>query len=212
MAGIEQGKRRMSMNIYQSIVAAMADIEPIAKGRRNKEQGFQFRGIDEIMNELQPILKKHGLFVVPEIIDVKRQERLTKSGSTLLYSVATIRYTMYAHDGSSISGSTIGEGMDSGDKASNKAMAVAMKYFLLQTFCIPTEDAKDPDEHSHEVEPMRNSREANLVKIREIVKRGILTDNQVATVREKAKFTDASAALEQAQIMVEEWEAANGQQ
>jgi hypothetical protein len=139
------------MNIYQAITAAMADVEPIAKGRVNKEQWFNFRGIDEVMNELQPILKKHGLFVVPKVVDVIRQEKPTKSGGMLLYSIVTMEYTMYAQDGSSITGSTVGEGMDSGDKASNKAMAVALKYFLLQTFCIPTEDAKDPDADSHTV-------------------------------------------------------------
>lgn len=136
------------MNIYQAITGAMADVEPIAKGRVNKEQRFNFRGIDEIMNELQPVLKKHGLFVVPKVVDVIRQEKPTKSGGVLLYSIVTMEYTMYSQDGSSITGSTVGEGMDSGDKASNKAMAVALKYFLLQTFCIPTEDAKDPDAES----------------------------------------------------------------
>lgn len=139
------------MNIYQAITAAMADVEPIAKGRRNQQQGFNFRGIDEIMKELQPVLKRHGLFVVPKVVDVIRQEKPTKNNGMLLYSIVTMEYTMYAQDGSSITGSTVGEGMDSGDKASNKAMAVALKYFLLQTFCIPTEDAKDPDAESHTV-------------------------------------------------------------
>ena len=133
------------MNIYQSITAAMADVEPIAKGRRNQQQGFNFRGIDEIMNELQPVLKRHGLFVVPKVVDVIRQEKPTKNNGMLLYSIVTMEYTMYAQDGSSITGSTVGEGMDSGDKASNKAMAVAHKYALLQTLCIPTEDMIDPD-------------------------------------------------------------------
>ena len=125
------------MNIYQSITNAMADIEPIAKDRRNDKQGFNFRGIDEIMNELQPVLKKHGLFVVPCVRDVQRQEIQSKNGGTLLYSIVTMDYTMYSSDGTFVKGATIGEGMDSGDKASNKAMAVALKYFLLQTFCIP---------------------------------------------------------------------------
>ncbi len=141
------------MNVYQSICNAMADIEPIAKARENKEQRFKFRGIDEVMNELQPVLKKHGLFVVPKVANVIRQEKPTKSGGMLLYSIITMEFTMYAQDGTSITGSTVGEGMDSGDKASNKAMAVALKYFLLQTFCIPTEDEKDPDQTSYQVAP-----------------------------------------------------------
>lgn len=155
------------MNIYQAITAAMADIEPIAKGRVNKEQRFNFRGIDEIMNELQPVLKKHGLFVVPKVKEVIRQEKQTKSGGTLLYSIVTMEYTMYAADGTNITGSTVGEGMDSGDKASNKAMAVAMKYFLLQTFCIPTEDAKDPDEETHYVAPAKKADTPEIVALKQ---------------------------------------------
>jgi len=151
------------MAIYESIVSAMADIEPIAKGRRNQKQGFDFRGIDDIMNELQPVLKKHGLFVVPKVVNVIRAEKQTNNGGALLYSIATMEYTMYAKDGSFITGSTIGEGMDSGDKASNKAMSVALKYFLLQTFCIPTEDQKDPDFESPEVSGSTRSKEASLV-------------------------------------------------
>ena len=39
--------------------------------------------------------------------------------------------------------------MDSGDKATNKAMAIAFKYACFQVFCIPTEEMKDPDAESH---------------------------------------------------------------
>lgn len=136
------------MNIYGAINAAMSDIEPIAKDRKNEKQNFKFRGIDDIMNELQPVLVKHGIFVVPEVVNVIREQKQSNGGGVLLYSIVTMKYTFYATDGTNVSATVIGEGMDSGDKASNKAMAVAMKYALLQVFCIPTEDAKDPDAES----------------------------------------------------------------
>ena len=41
--------------------------------------------------------------------------------------------------------------MDSGDKATNKAMSAAYKYAALQTFCIPTEGDNDADATTHEV-------------------------------------------------------------
>ena len=53
----------------------------------------------------------------------------------------------------------IGEGMDSGDKATNKAMAIAYKYACFQTFCIPTEEMKDPDSECHEVAPKQNPKQ-----------------------------------------------------
>lgn len=132
-------------SIYTAIPAIMAETGAIGKDKKNAQQGFMYRGIDDVMNALQPLLHKHGVFVVPEVIDHKREERQTKQGSNLIYSVCTIKYTFFASDGSSITAVVVGEGMDSGDKATNKAMAIALKYACFQVFCIPTEEMKDPD-------------------------------------------------------------------
>lgn len=138
------------MNIYESIAAIMLDVPAIGKGKRNKEQGFLYRGIDDVMNALQPLLSKHKVFVVPEVLEQTREERTTKGGKALLYSVMRIKYTFFAEDGSSVSAVVVGEGMDLADKASNKAMAVALKYALFQVFCIPTEEMVDPDSETPE--------------------------------------------------------------
>ena len=78
-------------------------------------------------------------------MDQTREERRTAKGRMLLYSVCRMKYTFYAEDGSHIEAGVVGEGMDSGDKATNKAMSVAFKYACFQVFCIPTEEMKDPD-------------------------------------------------------------------
>lgn len=139
--------------IYQAIIGVMSDIGAIGKEKYNSQQGFKYRGVDDVMNALQPSMVKHGLFVVPEIIDQKREERQTKNKGNLIYSVCTVRYTFYANDGSSVQCVVVGEGMDSGDKATNKAMSIAFKYACFQVFCIPTEEMKDPDAEVHEVTP-----------------------------------------------------------
>lgn len=134
-------------NIYESICAVMADIGAVGKNTKNTQQGFMFRGIDAVMNALNPALIKHKVFVVPEILEQNREERTTSKGNALIYSICKIKYTFYAEDGSSLSAVVIGEGMDSGDKATNKAMSIAFKYACFQVFCIPTEEMKadDPD-------------------------------------------------------------------
>lgn len=139
--------------IYQAIIGVMADIGAIGKDKKNAQQGFKYRGVDDVMNALQPVMVQHGLFVVPEIIDQKREERQTNRGVNLIYSVCTVRYTFYAKDGSSVQCVVVGEGMDSGDKATNKAMSIAFKYACFQVFCIPTEEMKDPDAEVHTVAP-----------------------------------------------------------
>lgn len=138
------------MNIYESINAIMQEVPAIAKEKQNAQQGFKYRGIDDVMNALQPLLAKYKVFVTPEVIDQQRQERTTGRGGNLLYSIVTVKYTFYAEDGSSVAAIVTGEGMDSGDKATNKAMAAAFKYALFQTFCIPTEEMKDADAETPE--------------------------------------------------------------
>lgn len=132
-------------NIYQSIANIMQESIAIGKEKLNKQQGFKYRGIDDVMNTFYPLLSKHKVFVVPEVLEQTREERTTKSGGNLIYSILKIKYTFYAEDGSNVFATVIGEGMDSADKASNKAMAVGMKYAMFQVFCIPTEEMPDPD-------------------------------------------------------------------
>ena len=141
------------MNIYQSIAAVMTDIGAVGKNSKNQQQGFMFRGIDAVMNALSPALIKNKVFVVPEIIDQTREERQSSRGGNLIYSICKVKYTFYAEDGSNICAVVIGEGMDSGDKATNKALSIAFKYACFQVFCIPTEEMQDPDAECHEVKP-----------------------------------------------------------
>lgn len=138
------------MNIHQSLAAILAEVDAIGKNRKNTQQNFMFRGIDDVYNTIHPILAKFNVFTVPTVISERSEERQSKTGGNLIYRILTVRYTFYAADGSYVEAVVIGEGMDSGDKAANKAMAVAHKYALLQVLCIPTEDMIDPDSESPE--------------------------------------------------------------
>lgn len=133
------------MNIYESITNIMQESIAIGKEKLNKQQGFKYRGIDDVMNTFYPLLSKHKVFIVPEVLGQQREERTTAKGGNLIYSIMKIKYTFYAEDGTSISAVVVGEGMDSADKSSNKAMAVGMKYAMFQVFCIPTEEMPDSD-------------------------------------------------------------------
>lgn len=133
------------MNIYESINAIMQEIPAIGKEKKNQQQGFLYRGIDDVMTVMQPLLAKYKVFIVPRILEQQREDRLTGNGRNLIYSICKIEFSFYAEDGSSIAAVTIGEGMDSGDKATNKAMSIALKYVLFQVFCIPTEEMPDAD-------------------------------------------------------------------
>ena len=149
------------MNIYQAITAVMKDCGYIGKDSVNDQQKYRFRGIDAVMNALNPAFIKNHVFCSPEVLEQTREERTTPKGTTLIYSVVRVKYTFYAEDGSCVVATVCGEGMDSGDKATNKAMSAAFKYACFQLFCIPTEEMRDSEEDSPEVMP-REARRSPL--------------------------------------------------
>lgn len=133
----------MEQEIFNAINAIMREIGVVGKGQTNTFSKYQYRGIDDVMNALNPALAKNGVFVTPQVLDMAREKR---QGEKNMYTVLTIQFTFYAvKDGSSVSATVIGEAFDTGDKSANKAMAVAFKYAMVQVFCIPTEDMKDSD-------------------------------------------------------------------
>ncbi len=136
--------------IYQAITKVMAAVGAIEKGRRNTQQNYAFRGIDDVFLAFQRPLAENGVFYVPEVLDKVINERPTKSGGVMIYTVLTVAYTFYASDGSHVRAVVQGEAMDSGDKSSNKAMSAALKYALLQIFCVPVEQ-EDADQETHEL-------------------------------------------------------------
>ena len=141
------------MKVYSAIAAVMSDLSKIGIGKekKNQQQGFMYRGVDDVMNALAPIISKHGLVILPRVTKRDVIERQSKSGGALFYVTLDMEFDFVAaEDGSKhIVGPIIGEAMDSGDKASNKAMSIAYKYACFQAFCIPTE--ADPDAEVHEV-------------------------------------------------------------
>jgi hypothetical protein len=140
--------------VYQAIAAVMQDVgrEGIAKGRRNQQQGYAFRGIDDVYNALAPLLARHHLIIVPRVLTREKTEQTTQKGGILFYVVVQVEFDIVcASDGSKITACTWGEAMDSADKATNKAMSAAYKYMAMQTFCIPTEGDNDADASHYEV-------------------------------------------------------------
>jgi hypothetical protein len=142
-------------NVYEAIKNVMAEIGTagISKDRNNTQQGYKFRGIDDVYNALNPVLARHGLILLPKVLERSQTERQSKSGSTLIYTTLTVQFTAAAMDGSMAEIVTVGEAMDSADKSSNKAMAAAYKYAAMMLFCIPTEGDNDADATTHELAP-----------------------------------------------------------
>lgn len=145
------------MQVYKAIAAVQGELAKvgIAKSRKNKQgEGYMFRGIDDVYAALSPLLSQHGLCVIPRVIERTCTERQSARGNPLFYVTVHAEFDFVSsEDGSKHTAATYGEAMDSGDKATNKAMSAAYKYAAFMTFAIPTEGDNDADGTTHEVQP-----------------------------------------------------------
>ncbi len=144
--------------VYEAINRVQAAIAKvgIGKDRRNEQQGYKFRGIDDVYNALSPVLAEHKLCILPRILSREVVERVNARGTALFSVTVEAEFDLVStEDGSKHTVRTFGEAMDSGDKATNKAMSAAYKYACMQAFAIPTEGDNDADSTTHEVEPQR---------------------------------------------------------
>lgn len=143
----------MSGLIYKKMSQVMAAIGPVKKDQKNQAQGFKFRGIDQFVNALHPALTEYGVFMAPKVVSYEQtlKEVTRSSGKAGIdkHVHLLVEYTFWAEDGSSVTvGPIAAEGLDSGDKATTKALSAGLKYALIQTFSVPTEDMVDSDAKS----------------------------------------------------------------
>lgn len=148
--------------IYAAIAGVINDIGVVSKDKVNKQQGFKYRSVDDVYSVLNPALAKNKVFILPEIMEEHREIGTSKSGGRVVSVILKMKYTVYAEDGSHIETILKGEAMDTGDKAINKAMAIAYKYLCFQLFCIPVEDMADPDAETHDMDGKKD--QANNVR------------------------------------------------
>lgn len=138
------------MKVHEALSAVMADVQAVGKNDRNTEQGWSFRGVDAVVNAVGPALRKHGVTVVPKVLASDRRDIVTrlKNGNERIghECVVTVEFRIIGPEGDELVGTSVGESIDYGDKATAQAMSVAYRTWWLQLLCIPT-DEPDPDEH-----------------------------------------------------------------
>jgi hypothetical protein len=137
------------LTVHEAIAEVTRQVGHIAKDRRTEGgERYNFRGIDDVLAALHPVLGDVGLVILPgRMVEHRRETRATRNGGTLNVALVRVRYTLIGPDGTKTFGEAWGEAGDAGDKATQKALSQAYKTFALQTFSIPTEESRrdDPD-------------------------------------------------------------------
>lgn len=191
------------MKVYQAINKVQAALSKvgISKDSRNQVQNFNFRGIDAVYNTISPLLAENGLCILPRMLSRSCEERTNTKGTALFYVTVEAEFDLVSsEDGSKHTIKTFGEAMDSGDKATNKAMSAAYKYACFQAFAIPTEGDNDPDAHVHEVKSKSQSSkldqaalEAHLAKFDEATDGEALREAYTAAYKAANAIGDSEA-------------------
>lgn len=194
--------------VYAAIAAVMADIgkEGIAKDRANQQQGYKFRGIDDVFNALSPILSRHNLMMLPRIMAREVVERQTRNGGALFNVTVEAEFDLVcSEDGSKHTIRTFGEAMDSADKATNKAMSAAYKYAAMQAFAIPTEGDNDADATTHDVAPRDERRPASKANSRAVYDRLSKANRALGTLAAFDEFWAQASVQDAAKSLPDDW-------
>lgn len=137
-------------NVQQAWADVMAGVRALGKDNRTDSgTRFNFRGVDDVMNLVGPVLRTHGVSVVPTSVQHMPETYATSKGTAMRNVTVVVTYAIHGPAGDTMAGAAAGEAADAGDKATPKAMSVAFRTFLLQSLCLPTED-RDPDMDQHE--------------------------------------------------------------
>jgi hypothetical protein len=196
------------MKVYKAINNVQADLSVlgITKDRRNMQgSGYNFRGIDDVYNTIAPLLAKHGLCILPRVLSRECVERVSQKGGALFYVTVDAEFDFVsAEDGTKHTVKTFGEAMDSGDKATNKAMSAAYKYACFQAFSIPTESDNDADAHTHTPAPKVSATKTDLVPphrmnviadVAAAVNERMSADDVIGAVAEYSGITDVEEKM-----------------
>lgn len=141
------------MTVFEAVRDVMHDVQGLGKKGRNNQSGYNFRGIDDVMNAVGPALREHGVIVAPEVIDERySQVEVGKNRTVMSHVSLRIKWHWFGPEGDTFECVTQGEAFDSGDKATAKAHSVAYRTCLLQTLCLPTNEP-DPDANTYERSP-----------------------------------------------------------
>lgn len=138
--------------IHKRISQIMVEMPGIAKDKTH-EQNYMYRSIDAVCEVVHELLAKHNIFYTPKVVKTERLliDRIDRqSGKVFGKAVSVVIEVEYkffcSDDYSTITvGPIISEALDYSDKASAKAMTMALKTMLLELFCIPVQNNIDPD-------------------------------------------------------------------
>lgn len=136
--------------VHTAFMRVMRDIRAVGKLDKPKEGvKFDYRGVDRAMEAYAPVVRRHGVIIMPTEVQASYAPATTSTGKATRECTVIVRYTIYGPMGDSMPAAAAGESLDSGDKGTAKAQAVALRTLLFHGGMVPPRDT-DPDAHNIE--------------------------------------------------------------
>lgn len=204
------------LNIYQRMLKITDELQTVAKNlivQTGRGNSYKAVGELDILNAVKPLEAKYGVYSYPkarEIIETSVIETETKDyvRKQLFMRVQTeYRFINVDNPTEYIDLISYGDGLDSGDKATGKAMTYCDKYALMKAYKISTGD--DPDQNgSEEMKSYQNTTKqskpvtatANQIKM---ISR-LYTQDEIVTMLQRLNVPELSnITVQQASKMIE---------
>lgn len=122
---------------------------------------IEVRTAEAVLNAIGPVFREHHLFVLTETLSVEHETIVQKNANgyerTIYRALVRLAVTVVsARDGSTVTGTVMGEAMNSGDKGTTAAHTVALRTALTHMFTLPTGEP-EPDLQVYGAEHMDQS-------------------------------------------------------
>jgi len=127
--------------LVAKLSAVMAEVVGVVKSHET-ESGprYKYVATNDFVEVVRPVLVRHGVVLVPSLQEVTERSVAGKGGVIALTTARVLVTVLDSETGDSLEFLTVGEAMDSGDKALSKAVTSAMGSALRWLFLIPTCD------------------------------------------------------------------------
>lgn len=182
------------MKVHEAIVKIREEVGAVSKDGRNTQQNFNFRGVDAVVNALAGAMSKHGVMVYPSKVEHRDGSKPLSGGKIATSPVVVVDYTFVGPEGDTFTAQVPAESFDLGDKATAKAMSVAYRTCLLQTFTLPTDDP-DPDEHVYERAQHQRPAEQQGPNWQQLFRQAVGNKLQLEALRNQGKNAGAPEQL-----------------
>jgi hypothetical protein len=176
-------------NLYAKIHKATYQMESLEKDMTVGSGNYEYKGLSEskVLNTVKGVFEDVGLIVVPIDTEVQEHEILYKSynkdKNRFMTQIKVKWLIADIESGESMELSSVGNGADTGDKGSGKAMTYAYKSMLQKTFMMfsgeDTDNTHSKDLPGNKSENKSTETKVSTKQLENIIKKAGVTKAQI---------------------------------